>query len=174
MSYYSVAAAAKQFPKTDGYTAAKINTRILNTPKERFVYVRDGGQYNHHHEAVCMNNTHTVELRIFDSSTDLRTVLRRLEFTESLVRFVAQCANTQVTVFDYVQFVMRQENRKRYRHMMIWLAAKNYIGHERKKFKNKVYRTYCRNLVPLPKTPLHNVKHYAEYYQQLKELEQCV
>jgi hypothetical protein len=130
-----------------------------------------------HYNAVNVQNAHTVEIRIFKSSNDPNRIFRILEFCESLVKFVRAYSPQQMTVYDYVDFLLDKSNKKDYPNMIRWLASKNYIGHQRKKAKdpktgkeiNKLLNVYSENKVPFPCTAFHTIKNYPAYFQSLKE-----
>lgn len=129
-----------------------------------------------HYDAVNIQNAHTIELRIFKSSNDKNNILRKLEFCESLVKFCRSHAPLQMTVYDYVEFILDKVNKKEYPNIVRWLAAKNYIGHQRKKAKdpksgeiiNKLLHIYSENRIPFPDTVFHKKKeNYPAYYEKL-------
>ena len=109
-------------------------------------------------QAVNLQNAHTVEVRAFKSSNDKNNVLRKLEFCESLVKFVRNHSMQQMTLYDYVNFMLDKANKSAYPHMIKWLASKDFIGHERKKINdpktgepiNKLCHVYSQNLVVNP------------------------
>lgn len=110
--------------------------------------------------AVNSDNGQTMEVRMFKSSTDKNNILRKMEFCESLVRFVRNHSTQQMTVYDYVNFIIDSANKKEYPYLVKWLASKNYIGHTRKRIqgKNKLVHVYGTNNVPKPKTIYHQQK----------------
>jgi hypothetical protein len=133
-----------------------------------------------HYDAVNIQNAHTIELRIFKSSSDRNRILRILEFCESLVKFVRCHSTQQMTVYDYVEFILANERSKfkDYHNVVRWLASKNYIGHTTKHSKdpktglmrNRLIHIYSENKVPFPDTLFHkNKENYREYYLKLAE-----
>ncbi len=128
-----------------------------------------------HYDAVNIQNAHTIELRIFKSSSDRNRILRILEFCESLVKFVRGHSTQQMTVYDYVEFILKNERTKAkdYHNVVRWLASKNYIGHTTKHGKDpktgqdraRLIHIYSENKVPFPDTLFHNNKeNYRDYY----------
>lgn len=81
---------------------------------------------------VNLTNPHTIELRIFQGSVKRNTVFRKLEFTDSLVRFIKQYPVSQMTQDKYIEFMLKKENQSQYPFMIRWLGSKNYVKHERK------------------------------------------
>ncbi len=143
----------------------------------------EGDHAEYHWAAVNIQNAHTVELRIFKSSTDRNRILRNLEFCESLVKFVRCHSIQQMTVYDYVEFILSSEKKKSkdsvgdYHNVVRWMASKNYIGHTTKRGKdpktglvrNRLIHVYGENKVPFPDTLFHkNKKNYRDYYDQLE------
>ena len=131
-----------------------------------------------HYDAVNIQNANTVEIRIFKSSTDKHRIFRILEFCESLVKFVRCHGMQQMTVYDYVQFLLRKENQEDYHHMILWLASKNMIGHTTKyakdpktgELRKKLIHVYGENLIPFPSSLFHaNKENYPEYYAKLNK-----
>lgn len=131
-----------------------------------------------HYDAVNIQNAHTIELRIFKSSSDKNRIFRILEFCESLVKFCRSHTTDQMTVYDYVEFVLDKTNKKEYMNVIRWLASKNYIGHTRKKTKDpktgkvrsSLVHVYSDNKVPFPDSAFHKVKaNYPAYYEALEE-----
>jgi hypothetical protein len=127
--------------------------------------VRNGkiGRIAHRHmdydrrEAVNLNNTHTIELRMFKATNDKNNFLRKLEFCESLVKFVREHSLQQMTVYDYVNFILRGDNKKVYSRVLLWLATKGYVDHEIRKVKDtgRIVNIYSKNKVVKPDTIYH-------------------
>ncbi len=126
-------------------------------------------------EAVNLQNAETVEVRIFKSSTDKNSILRKLEFCESLVHFTRQYQSRyQMTVFDYINFILEKPNRKRYSHILKWLGSKNYIGYIRIRSKKTgaLIHKYTDNKIPIPSvrmadgTIFHNERRYPQYFKK--------
>ena len=126
-----------------------------------------------HYDSVNVQNAHTFEIRIFKSSSDKNRIFRILEFCESLTKFVRNHAPAQMTVYDYVEFILDKATKKDYPNVVRWLASKNYIGHLRKKGKdpktglvvNKLLHVYSENKVPFPDSIFHKTKtNYPSYY----------
>ncbi len=129
-----------------------------------------------HYDAINVQNAHTFEIRIFKSSSDPNRITRILEFCESLVKFVRAHGTQQMTVYDYVEFILDKANKKEYPNVVRFLASKNYIGHTRRKAKdpktgkiiNKLLHVYTENKVPFPDSIFHkNKDNYPLYYRQL-------
>ncbi len=91
----------------------------------------------------------TVEVRIFKSSNNRNNVLRKIEFCDALVHFCRVAGAQQITVYDFVEFLLQKENKKDYPCMIKWLGSRKYIGHTRDKIKgqNKLAHVYGTNLV---------------------------
>jgi hypothetical protein len=81
----------------------------------------------------------TVEVRIFKSTNKKTNLFRKMEFIDCLVRFVktGNYSLQQMTVYDFVEFCLKPENKKQYPNLLNWLAEKNYVERERVKIKNK-------------------------------------
>lgn len=109
--------------------------------------------------AVNHQNANTIEVRIFKSSIDKNNILRKLEFCESLVKFVRVHSIQEMTVDKYIAFLLRKENATVYTHLIRWLAAYSYISHERKvvKYLDKSNSTYKAKLVHIF-APLNSTK----------------
>jgi hypothetical protein len=131
-----------------------------------------------HYDAINIQNANTIEIRIFKSSNDKNNIMRKLEFCDSLVKFVRCHAPLQMTTYDYVEFLLRKENKKEYPNVVRWLASKNFIEHTRKKAKdpktgeviNKLLHVYSTNKIPFPNTVFHkNKENYFEYYTTLQK-----
>lgn len=118
--------------------------------------------------SVNLDNANTVEVRIFKSSVSQNNVLRKVEFCESLLKFVRVHSNQQMTMFDYINFILDKQNKRDYPYIVRWLASKNYIAHDWKRVKgvDKLVHVYSINKVPIPKTPYHNKKNYPEYFKE--------
>lgn len=103
------------------------------------------------------SNAHTVEVRIFKGSNTKNNIFRKMEFCESLVYFCRSHSLQQMTVYDYVNFILQKENRHTYPHVIKWLAHKNYVEHTSAKIlgKKRLVHTYSTNLVPKPETVYH-------------------
>lgn len=111
-------------------------------------------------QSVNLQNAQTVEVRIFKSSADKNNILRKIEFCESLVKFVREHSMQQMTIYDYVNFMLDKANKSTYPYVIRWLASKGYIDHERrmvkyldkeeKKTRNKLVHIYSVNKVPNP------------------------
>lgn len=110
--------------------------------------------------AVNVNNSKTMEIRCFKATTDKNNFLRKLEFVDSLVHFVRNSSPQQMTVYDYVDYILKDTNKKEYPHLVRWLASKNFIGHTYTKIKdtNKLSHIYSKNLVPKPDTIFYKKK----------------
>lgn len=110
--------------------------------------------------SVNWDNGATIELRCFKSSNDKNNILRKLEFCDSLVHFVRNHSTQQMTVYDYINFILESSTKKEYPYIVRWLASKNYIDHTRKKIQglNKLVNIYGTNKVPIPDTIFHKQK----------------
>jgi intergrase/recombinase len=104
--------------------------------------------------AVNINNRNTVEVRMFKATNDRNNLLRKLEFCESLVKFVRSHSTKELTPYHYVEFILKGANKKEYQNIVRWLAAKNFISHERKKIPNgtRLVDIYSKNLLQKPIT----------------------
>lgn len=139
--------------------AAKIvKTACSGGVIKRGLDTQDRGRNNETRRvAVNVDNKHTIEVRIFKSSNDKNNVIRKLEFCESLVKFVRTHSTQQMTVYDYINFILDARNKGEYKHLVMFLASKNYIGHERKRVagKSRLIHVYSTNKVPIPDTLFH-------------------
>ncbi len=113
--------------------------------------------------AINLQNAHTLEVRSFKSSTDKNNVLRKMEFCESLLKFVRNSSPQQMTSYDYVNFLLDKANKASYPYLIRWLASKGYIDHDRrmvkyldkeeKKTRNKLVHVYNNNKIQNPHKP---------------------
>lgn len=109
--------------------------------------------------AVNCQQEKTIEVRIFKSTTNKNNLIRKLEFCESLVKFCRQpMSNQQLTVYDYVEFLLQKENRKDYPNMILWLGSKGFVEHELKKIKGQTRLVHVYGVNKVPK-PMDNIYH---------------
>src|ERR1035437_5323406 len=123
---------------------------------------------------VNLQNAHTVEVRVFKSSTDKNNVLRKLEFCESLVHMFQQkdIGKRPFDYFDYINFILEKDNRKKYIHVTRWLSSMALVGHERKRVKNtesklynKIVTAYKYNLSKVPQTEFYKSPAFLEVWK---------
>ena len=86
---------------------------------------------------INLRKTGTYELRLFASTFDKNILYARLEFAEALAIFCKSTPLRTNKAADFIDFVMRKENAKRYKHLLSLLANLNFVGSERKEVKLK-------------------------------------
>lgn len=123
---------------------------------------------------VNLQNAHTVEVRIFKSSTDKNNVLRKFEFCDALVHMIQtkDIGLRSFDYFDFINFILEKDNRKRYINVTRWLSSMGMIGHERKRVKNKestvynkIQTSYRYNLSKIPLTDYYKSKGFIEAWE---------
>jgi hypothetical protein len=123
---------------------------------------------------VNLQNAHTVEVRIFKSSTDKNNVLRKFEFCDALVHMIQtkDIGLRSFDYFDFINFILEKDNRKRYINITRWLSSMGMIGHERKRVKNKeskiynkIQTSYKYNLAKIPPTEFYKSKEFKEAWE---------
>src|ERR1035437_23168 len=80
---------------------------------------------NAHHEALNLQNNHSVELRIFKSTLKPASLYKALEFTDALVHF-CMCGNYSISesrhVANFVKYV--EQNRKDWPYLWAFIMVK--------------------------------------------------
>lgn len=99
----------------------------------------------------------TIEVRIFKSSNTKNNILRKIEFCHALCLFARSRSLQQMTVYDFVDFLLEKENKKEYSYLVKWLAHKGYVGHEKAKIKgrSKLVHVYGTNKITQPDSTYH-------------------
>ncbi len=129
--------------------------------------------HNARRVAVNFMPAHTIEMRLFKSSTDKSNILRKLEFADALVSMIQSTdfGTRPITYFDFVNFILEKGNRKTYKNITRWLAAMDMIGHERKRVKqknnvmyNKLVTAYKWNLTKIPNTPYYKTAKFTSWW----------
>ena len=113
------------------------------------------------YELYNMANPKTIELRIFRPSPRISSILKNLEFVESVFEFVKQapiCSSTLLNVgalsyLHYMKWLSADANRKSYAWMHGWLMARaGMYGDSYRKFLRKNVKE-DRNGNPKPGSP---------------------
>ena len=83
------------------------------------------GRREDRHEAINLQNQHTVELRIFKSTLKRESIYKALEFTDALVHF-CMCGTYSIkhcqSVDNFVKYV--EQNRKLWPHLWAYILVK--------------------------------------------------
>lgn len=109
-------------PANDAFirdVAGRVSTYAARMRKR----ITDSVKYaNSRYEALNLTNTHTVEFRIFASSTEPSTILGRLEFVDAVI---AYCATASIRALDWTRFRdwVGSQPRKRWPHFGAWFEA---------------------------------------------------
>jgi hypothetical protein len=113
---------------------------------------------------VNTENPETIEIRVFDSTTDRNQLFRRLEFCHALVEFVKVCSPRQLTVYHFVSWLCDEKNGKRnYPALLHWLSTRKMVGITKKVqgFNKKVVKRYGPCLLEPPKEPDKSTEGYT-------------
>lgn len=94
--------------------------------------VSDVSKHVNRYDGLNLTGAHTIEFRIFKSTTNLNRVIANIEFCESLVSFSwpSTVGLTENKLEHYLSFVLK--NRKRYPNLFGLLVSKKYFSKPKK------------------------------------------
>lgn len=94
--------------------------------------VSDVNKHVNRYDGLNLTGAHTIEFRIFKSTTNLNRVIANIEFCESLVNFSwpSTVGLTENKLEHYLAFIL--QNRKRYPNLFGLLVSKKYFSKPKK------------------------------------------
>lgn len=121
---------------------------------------------NHDSRRVIVNteNSETIEVRIFDSTTERNQLFRRLEFCHALVEFVKVASPKQLTIYHFVKWLCEEKgSKKRYEALLHWLSTRKLVSVTKKANvkSKKIIKTYGPCLIAAPKEPDKTTEGYT-------------
>jgi hypothetical protein len=95
------------------------------------------GRNEDRHEALNLQNSHTVELRIFKSTLKRESFFKALEFTDALIHF-CMCGNYSIphcrSVDNFIVYV--EQNKHDYPHLWAFILSRWLEAEKKIKDKN--------------------------------------
>ena len=81
------------------------------------------GNY-HRYTAINLQNTHTIEIRIFKGTLNPRSFWKNIEFLKAVVDFTLDAALKDITVLKFLRFV--HDHKQDYINLFNWLHVKDF------------------------------------------------
>ncbi|MCQ2911555.1 MAG: hypothetical protein MJ244_05120 [Clostridia bacterium] len=79
--------------------------------------------YNDRYEAVNLNNTDTIEIRIFKGTVEQISFFKNLEFVDCLIKFVRNKKFLQLSYDEFLKFLAKYKDR--YKNLYEWIMNKD-------------------------------------------------
>lgn len=120
------------------------NNAYNNLAKSCLVHLKkyDRGDYSYKREyryfAINVVPRHTLEFRLFKSSTNYRNILRKMEFCHAMHGFTSRANVYQMTYQNFIKYVFLY--RKKYKYLIKWLGVHGYVDMTLKTIEGKKHQ----------------------------------